>query len=148
MQPFEKRLIARILVSLWAIFWVYFAFASSVPGAKNIWWVVIPTLIALLLCGGSALVAWTKEKIGSALLVAVSLGLTAWVFSMPHTLLNRLFVVGYAHPAPAGSWPAAVEPAFSPRPFADRIGQRRVLTGSVCRATTFPRLLRTSSVRV
>src|SRR5687767_6198688 len=95
MEPYEKRFCARTLVTLWALFWVYFAFAVTWSEGKGCWSVAIPTAIVLAIAGGNAAAAWFQERWGSVLLLVTGLLLTVWTLVLPHfSSMNLLFVLG------------------------------------------------------
>jgi hypothetical protein len=96
MKPFEKRLCARTLVTLWAILWVYFAFASTLAEDKGVWSVVVPTAMALVVFAGSAVVAWVQERFGGPLLIVVGtvMILAATLLMHHNSVTTKLFVVG------------------------------------------------------
>jgi hypothetical protein len=67
MNPKGTRAIALVLALLWAVYWTYFAAASSLsqgwPGALLA--IVVATVVFL----GSALVAWRSTLLGGVLLL-------------------------------------------------------------------------------
>jgi hypothetical protein len=96
MKANGRRLFARALATLWALWWVFFAFASTLAEGKGFWSVVVPTGIVLMVFGGCAAMAWTKERLGGTVLLLVgAVLLYASVFWMHHTRIDtKLFVVG------------------------------------------------------
>jgi hypothetical protein len=88
MKPLKARDIARILLLLWAGWWVYFALASGLADrTATLAQALLQTALVGLIFFGSIALAWRWEAMGGGLLVLEGLGVVI------------AFAVGFFRPA-------------------------------------------------
>jgi hypothetical protein len=90
------RLIAGAILTCWAGWWGFFAFAQAPPAPIAAG--VVLVLFAL------PLIAWAWRRAGGAVLVAEGVTLLAWIVSLPNPTATTLFLVSTLGLPPC--WPA------------------------------------------
>jgi hypothetical protein len=96
MDPLRMRGIARLIVTLWAVWWTFFA-SSAMGAAEDTTGMKLTALaVAAAIFGGSAALAWNCEHVGGALLILEGiLACAAYPIGFLHGSMSTMaFVVG------------------------------------------------------